>query len=114
MLVCPFCNMPIPEDIEVCSICWSSVSAEKVEEVGITATCKDTKEWQRYKTFCAYLCLALFVFGITLILLNSPLWFTIFSFILSVFCLAVVLYSHRKVTDLKRRFWDSENDADQA
>ena len=103
---CNTCNKPIPEDSEFCFFCGNRVSVEKVERLGtvdITATAVDIKDWWRYAMVFTFLCLAFLVFGTLSILLDLPLWCTIFCFIALAFCLAVALYSHRKVYDLKRR-----------
>jgi len=103
---CPTCNKPIPEDIEICFFCGNRVSVEKVERlrtVDITATLEDIKDWRRDEIVLIFLCLDFLVLGTLSMLLDLPLWCTIFCFIALAVCLTVALYSHRKVYDLKRR-----------
>ena len=106
MPVCLSCKKPIPYDSKYCMYCGNMVSVEKVERLGtvdITTTLKDIKDWRRDEIVFTFFCLAFLVLGILSILLDFPAWCTILCFIALAVCLAVILYSHHKVTDLKRQ-----------
>jgi len=102
MKVCPNCNRPIQEDSEFCPI--GGVRVKKVDREGtvdVTATPEDIKDCQRDELVFTYFGLAFFVLGITSMLIHVAGWCTVLCFIGLAFFLAVVLYSHRKVADLR-------------
>ena len=106
MRVCPYCNRPILDDSESCPICGKRFGVEKVERLGtvdITATPEDINDWRRDEMVFTFFCLAFLVFGTLSMLLDFSLWCTILCFIALAVCLPVALYSHREVTDLKKR-----------
>lgn len=113
MQVCPTCNKPILDNSEFCPFCGERVREEKVERLGtvrrpatrreITATPEDTKDWQRDEmvfTFFSIVCLGLAIVSIKL---DVAGWATILCLILAAVFMAMIVYSHVKVTNLKKR-----------
>ena len=113
MQKCRFCNRLILEDSESCPFCGGRVREERVERLGtvrtpattsdITATPADMKDWQRDELVFIFFCLACLCLGMVSIFLDVAGWATILCFILAALFLAMIVYSHVKVTDLKRR-----------
>ena len=113
MQVCPHCNKPILDNIEFCPICGSRVNVEKVKKAGtvhmtetsedVTATLEKIKDWWRSRMVFFFSCLVCLVLAIIAILLDRPIWVTILCFIAAVFFIAMLVYSHVKISNLKRR-----------
>jgi hypothetical protein len=79
------------------------VKVEKVVAADITEIPVHIKHWRLAEMVFISLCLVFLVVGIITILLDSPIWITILCFIGLALHLAMLIYSHRKVTDLKRQ-----------
>ena len=132
MRECPFCNRPILYVSKYCVYCGNRVVVEKVGPVDITATpvekveevravdiaatpvkkvrtvnitvtAEDIKHWWRAEWVFTFCCLAFIVLGTLSILLDFPLWCTIYCIIALAVCFTVALYSYSKFTDLKKR-----------
>ena len=111
--MCPFCNRPILEDSEFCPICGERVREKKVERLGavrtpstprkITATSEDIKDWQWDEMVFTLFFLASLCLGTGSILLDVAGWVTILCLMLAALFLAMIVYSHVKVTNLKKR-----------
>ena len=86
--------------------CGNRVNVEKVERLrtaNVTVIAEDIKHWWRAEMVFTFCCLVFLVLGTLSMLLDFPLWCTIYCIIVLAVCLAVALYSHRKVYDLKRQ-----------